>query len=299
VCAGGTVARCEPVCEEGGGGSGGRRISHGIIKPSALPLVAACAALALIAVLGFAAPTSKQTELLGMAEKWEADEDSMTLGVADELARSSLRQSKESLGRDSIYSKGQLAASPSYSVGLGNKMSNLEEKSQRLRLKEEQIRNMAHIDRTKAHFLRVQASDDISTAKHSLTQVYNLDKTLKGIKADARKKKQEFHQGTLAVKAKHEKLEELKKDAASVDKKVKTLRKKVASLMNVVSKDKEMDAKTKDKEDAEREILSSVLVKRDRRAKRVDTVEGSLARMQKKFEAARKAVKAVTGSKAH
>jgi hypothetical protein len=78
------------------------------------------------------------------------------------------------------------------------------QRSQRLRLKQEQIENVAKMDRTKAHFLRMQAASDLTDAKDELSKVYKLDKKLKGIKEDARKKTLEFHQGTQAVKIKHE-----------------------------------------------------------------------------------------------
>lgn len=51
----------------------------------------------------------------------------MTLGVADDLAKASLRQSKASLTRDADFGRNmQLATKPAYSIGLGNRMSNLE-----------------------------------------------------------------------------------------------------------------------------------------------------------------------------
>mmetsp|Transcript_134046 Transcript_134046/g.199390 ORF Transcript_134046/g.199390 Transcript_134046/m.199390 type:complete len:300 (-) Transcript_134046:71-970(-) len=292
VQGGGSLPVREALCEEAAH-TGMVSSSRSQDRRRALPAVIAIAVLASVAVLGFVTQPSEvhETELFGLADKWKADEDSMTLGVADDLAKASLRQSKASLTRDADFGRNmQLATKPAYSIGLGNRMSNLEAESQRLRLKEEQIRNEAKMYHTKAHFLRMQASSDVTDAKHELHRVYKLDTKLAGIKADSRKKTKMFHEGSVAVKEKHAQMVKLKKEAASVDAKVQKLKNKVALLMGKVHKDKTLEAKAKDKEDAERELLSSALVKRNRRVKRVDQVEGSLDRMQKRFDKAKHTV---------
>jgi len=231
--------------------------------------------LVALSVVALSRASAEKSELYGVADKWEADEDRMTLGVADQLAKESLIRSRRALRGKYQGEEGDYGSD---TEGLGDRISSLQQKDQSLKLQEKDLHADAKLLRSKAHMLRLQASGDISQAHKELDRVIQYDKTLKGIKQSAKGKRVAFATGTKAVMAASKQISKVQHDAARVTRKIKGLRGKVQKLMQQLSREKGKRADYKNEIDMEREDLSSALVRRNRRERRVKEMQASLAK---------------------
>lgn len=153
-----------------------------------------------------------------------------------------------------------------------------EDKAVQLQLKADNDR--AKLERSRAHLLRMRAADDTDIAESDLDKVVNLDKQLALIKYQAQTARAGFGTASKVIMASSQAHSKLLKDAARVADKVKTLRKKITKLVEDSSADKMKAAEDKDKEDQEQEDLSSALVRRNRREKRVEEERRRLDKLE-------------------
>lgn len=205
----------------------------------------------------------------------------MELDAADALARRSLRRSKQMLHANG--SRGRTAGR-----GLGGSMREMREQSKADKLRLSSDNDRAKLERSRAHLLRMRASDDTAIAQSDLDKVMSLDKQLTGIKQQAVTSRAGFGTASHVILASSEYRRKLLEDAARVTGKIKALRAKITQLVSQGRADKTAAAVDQEKEDEAQEDLSAALVRRSRREKRVEAQRRRLDRMELKFKAADK-----------
>ena len=176
--------------------------------------------------------------------------------------------------------------------GLGSGMQGLVEEDKAVKLQLKADNDRAELERSRAHLLRMRAADDTDIAQSDLDKVVNLDKQLALIKHQAQTARAGFGAASKVILASSQAHTKLLKDAARVASKVKDLRKKITKLVTDSTADKMKAAEDKDKEDQEQEDLSSALVRRNRREKRVDEERRRLDRLELQDKSADKAAAA-------
>lgn len=170
--------------------------------------------------------------------------------------------------------------------GLGNGMQSLREQSTSAKLRLAADNDRAQIERSRAHLLRMQASDDTAIAQSDLDKVTDLDKQLASIKQQAVASRAGFGAASHLILGSSEYRRKLLEDAARVTQKIEAMRAKITQLVAQGRADKAAAAVDKDKEDQTQEDLSAALVRRSRREKRVEAQRRRLDRMEMKFTAA-------------
>ena len=170
--------------------------------------------------------------------------------------------------------------------GLGENMSSLKQASQGAKLQLKADNDRGKLERSRAHLLRMQASDDTEVARADLDRVVSLDKQLASIKQEAITTRSGFGTASGTIMASAQDRTKLIEDAARVTSQVKALRAKISKLVEVSHADKIKAAEDKDEEDTEQEQLSSALVRRNRREKRVEEERRRLDRLQLQYNAA-------------
>jgi len=211
--------------------------------------------------------------LLGKGDEWIAKEDSMALDVADEMAKRSLQRSQQDLVQ--VGGRGRSA-----NRGLGGSMQGLQEEGKAIKLQLKADNDRARLERSRAHLLRMRAADDTDIARSSLDKVVSLDKQLALIKHQAQTARAGFGSASKVILASSQAHTKLLKDAARVTAKVKSLRKKITKLVADSHAAKMKAAADKDEEDQVQEDLSSALVRRNRREKRVAEERRRLDRLE-------------------
>jgi uncharacterized ferredoxin-like protein len=200
--------------------------------------------------------------------------------------------------------------------GLGGSMQELQEEGKAVKLQLKADNDRAQLERSRAHLLRMRAADDTDIARSSLDkvpnrgcvpdrilrgtgacshypqtasavdskpafqQVVSLDKQLALIKHQAQAARAGFGRASKVILASSQAHTKLLEDAARVAAKVKGLRKKITKLVAESHADKLKAAADKDKEDEVQEDLSSALVRRNRREKRVAEERRRLDRLE-------------------
>ena len=167
-------------------------------------------------------------------------------------------------------------------------MRGLREQSTAAKLRLAADNDRAQIERSRAHLLRMQASDDTAIAQSDLDKVTDLDKQLASIKQQAVASRAGFASASHVILGASEYRRKLQEDAARVTQKIKAMRAKITQLVAQGQADKTAAAEDKDKEDVAQEDLSAALVRRSRREKRVEEQRRRLDRMEIKFAAADK-----------
>lgn len=167
-------------------------------------------------------------------------------------------------------------------------MAGLKQASQSAKLQLKADNDRGKLERSRAHLLRMQASDDTEVARADLDRVVSLDKQLASIKQEAITTRKGFGTASGIIMASAQDRSQLIQDAARVTSQVKDLRAKISKLVEVSHADKIKAAEDKDEEDTEQEQLSSALVRRNRREKRVEEERRRLDRLQLKYNAADK-----------
>jgi len=168
--------------------------------------------------------------------------------------------------------------------GLG--MKNLREESKALTFQLRADNGRAKLEASQAHLLRMQASDDDVVARADLDRVESIDKQLAGIKEQAVTTRKGFGVASKTILASSQASTQLQEDAGKASREAKDLRAKISKLVSESHADTIQAAEVKDKMDMVRESLSSNLVRRNRRQKRVQEERGSLNRLQLKYQAA-------------
>ena len=172
--------------------------------------------------------------------------------------------------------------------GLGNSMHDLREQSKAAKLQLAADNDRAQLERSRSHLLRMRAADDTAIAKSDLDKVVNLDKQLADIKQEAVTSRAGFGTASKVILASSEANRKLQEDAARVANQIRALRTKITKLVSQSSADKISAAVDEDKKDVAQENLSSALVRRNRREKRVEEERRRLDRLELKYQAADK-----------
>jgi len=170
--------------------------------------------------------------------------------------------------------------------GLG--LHALSQQTRAVQLRLHDNNNRAQLARSRAHLLRMRASDDTSIAQSDLDKVMNLDQQLADIREQATTSRKGFGAASTVIVASGKAKQQLMEEATRVASQVKNLRAKITKLVSESHADKTKAAEDNDEEDQEQEDLSSALVRRNRREKRVLEQRRRLDRLQLKYQKADK-----------